>query len=194
MTNTAEVAMTTKDYFEIAYWIVSFFILCVTALAVYYSPLKAVKIGRKLNDEQNKYDAKSELFLTLFSLRGNPTSYTFVNALNQIDIVFQDEPSVLTAWNKLYDSLNHSNLSNPIETWNLLRTDLLSQMAHSLGYQKLKQTDIQKNYSPQAHADENLENWNQKKAAKKFFESGTKLYKMHIALIEGNYDKKDTVL
>ena len=195
MTNTTEVVMTTKDSFEIAFWIVSLLILCVTAYAVYFAPLKAVEIGRKLNDEQNQLKVKSDLFLTLFSLRGNPTAYTFVNALNQIDIVFQDEPDVLIAWNKLYDSLNQLNLSNPLETWNRLRTDLLSEMAHSLGYQKLKQTDIQKNYAPQAHADENVENWNQKQAAKDFFEAGTKLYNMHIDSLEAvNYDKADKVL
>jgi len=105
--------MAIKDYFEIIYWVTSFSILCVTAYAVYFAPLKAVKIGRKLNDEQNQLKAKSDLFLTLFSLRGNPTAYTFVNALNQIDIVFQDVPFVLTAWDKLYDSMNNKNLTNP---------------------------------------------------------------------------------
>lgn len=190
MQNTLEIVMTTKDKFEIAFWIVSLLILFVTALAVYLSPLKAVEIGRKLNDQQNQLNAKSELFLTLYSLRGNPTSYRFVDALNQIDIVFQNENAVLTAWQKLYDSLNQRDLSNPYDTRNLLQTDLLSEMASVLGYQKLKQTDIQKNYKPQAHADENIENWNQKQAAKEFFEAGTYLYKLHIASIEGNYDNE----
>ncbi|ENA1765338.1 hypothetical protein ABF176_002549 [Flavobacterium psychrophilum] len=180
MTNTVEVAMTLKDRFEIAFWVVSLLILCVTALAVYFAPLKAVEIGRKLNDEQNQQKVKSDLFLTLFSLRGNPTAYTFVNALNQIDIVFQDEPSVLAAWNKLFESLNNVGLINAMETRNLLRTDLLSQMAISLGYQGLKQTDIQKNYSPQAHADESAENWNHQQAEKLFFETGTKMHNIWI--------------
>ena len=186
--------MTTKDYLEIAYWLVSLGILGVTVYWIATSPIRAVETGRKLDNEQNKYNAKRELFLTLFSLRGNPTHYDFVNGLNQIDIVFQDEEKVLTAWEKLYESLGNNNLTNPLQTWDLLRTELLSEMAQSLGYQKLKQTSIQRNYSPQAHADENFENWNQKQAAKEFFESGTKLYKMHIASIEGNYDNADKKL
>lgn len=178
--------MTTKDYFEIAYWVVSLILLCVTAWAVYYAPLKAVEVGRKLNDEQNQLKAKTDLFLNLFSLRGNPMSYTFVNALNQIDIVFQDSPNVLNAWQKLYDSLNQKNLINSVETWNLLRTDLLSQMAQSLGYNKLKQTDIQKNYSPQGHADESYENWNHRQASKDFYESGAAMHKIWIDFYQNN--------
>lgn len=194
MTNTAETIINTKDIFEVGYWIVSLIILGLTVYWIKISPIKAVETGRKLDDEQNKYDAKRDLFLTLFSLRGNPTNYLFVNGLNQIDIVFEDEEKVLTAWEKLYESLNNKNLANPLQTWELLRTELLSEMAQSLGYQKLKQTSIQRNYSPQAHADQDFENWNQKQAAKDFFESGTKLYKMHIASIEENYDNEGKIL
>lgn len=194
MTNTEETIMSTKDIFEVGYWIVSLIILGITVYWIKISPIKAVETGRKLDEEKNKYDSKKELFLTLFSLRGNPTNYHFVNGLNQIDIVFQDEEKVLIAWEKLYESLNNINLANPPQTWELLRTELLSEMAQSLGYKKLKQTSIQRNYSPQAHADQDFENWNQKQAAKDFFESGTKLYKMHIASIEGNYNNADRKL
>lgn len=186
MTNTAQTIMTVKDYFEILYWAISLLILGFTIYYIKTSPIKAVETGRKLNNEQNKYNSKSELFLTLFSLRGNPTAYTFVNSLNQIDIVFQDEQAVLTAWGKLFESLNQTNLANPIETWNLLRTDLLSEMAKSLGYRELKQTDIQKNYTPQAHADQNLENWNYQQAAKTFFETGTDMHKIWIESVNLN--------
>ncbi len=78
--------MTTKDYFEITYWLISLGILGFTIYWIAVSPIKAVQIGRQLDNEQNKHNAKLDLFLTLFSLRGNPTSYEFVNGLNQIDI------------------------------------------------------------------------------------------------------------
>ncbi|WP_426486368.1 DUF6680 family protein [Flavobacterium sp. 2] len=176
--------MSAKDYFEITYWLISLLILGFTIYYIKTSPIKAVETGRKLNDEQNKYNAKSELFLTLFSLRGNPTNYNFVNGLNQIDIVFEDVPAVLEAWERLYNSLNTKDQVNPIQEWSLLRTELLSEMAQSLGYQKLKQTAIQRNYSPQAHANQDDENWSFNQAAKKFFETGTILYNMHIESLE----------
>ncbi|MBK5214202.1 MAG: hypothetical protein JJE55_11145 [Flavobacteriaceae bacterium] len=172
--------MTPKDYFEIAYWLVSLGILGVTVYWIATSPIRAVETGRKLDNEQNKYNAKRDLFLTLFSLRGNPTHYDFVNGLNQIDIVFQDEEKVLVSWEKLYESLGNNNLSNAVQTWDLLRTELLSEMAQSLGYQKLKQTSIQRNYSPQAHANQNDENWSYHQTAKNFFETGAQMHKLWI--------------
>jgi hypothetical protein len=167
--------MATKDYFEIAYWIISLMILCATVYYIYYSPIKAVQIGRELNEEKNKLDAKRELFLMLFSLRGNPTNYNFVNGLNRIDIVFEDDADVLNSWNKLYDSLNQKDLTDPIGIWERNRTDLLSAMAISLGYNSLKQTDIQKNYTPQAHADNEQENWTARQKEMKYYESATRL-------------------
>ena len=172
--------MEIKDYFEIGYWTISLLILGLTVYWIAISPIKAVETGRKLDKEQNKYNAKRDLFLTLFSLRGNPTHYDFVNGLNQIDIVFEDEEKVLVAWEKLYESLGNNNLTNPIQTWDLLRTELLSEMAQSLGYQKLKQTSIQRNYSPQAHANQNDENWNYHQTAKTFFETGAEMHKIWI--------------
>ncbi len=180
--------MTIKDYVEIAYWAVSLAILGVTVYWIAKSPIMAVETGRNLDNEQNKYSTKRDLFLTLFSLRGNPTHFEFVRGLNQIDIVFQDEEKVLAAWEKLYESLGNTNLTNEVQTWDLLRTDLLSEMAQSLGYQKLKQTSIQRNYSPQAHANQDNENWNYHQAAKIYFETGAEIYKLQIAQFK-NTDK-----
>ena len=182
--------MTTKDYFEIAYWTVSLLILSLTVYWIATSPIKAVETGRKLDAEQNKYDSKKELFLTLFSLRGNPANYEFVNRLNQIDIVFQDDDKVLSSWNKYFDSLHQTDIVNAHQTWELLRTDLLSEMAQSLGYEKLKQTDILKNYSPIAHSRDADDYFSHRKAEREFFESGAKLYNLHIAATESNYDNK----
>lgn len=182
--------MSTKDIFEVGYWIVSLIILGFTVYWIKISPIKAVQTGRKLDDEQNKYNAKRDLFLTLFSLRGNPTHYDFVNGLNQIDIVFQDEEKVLVSWEKLYESLNNKNLANPLQTWDLLRTELLSEMAQSLGYQKLKHTSIQRNYSPQAHVDQSDENWNHQQAAKTFFQTGTQMHKIWIDQYLGNSENQ----
>lgn len=117
----------------------------------------------------------------LFYLRGNPTHRDFVTGLNQIDIVFEDSSEVLTAWGKLYDTLNNPPKNNALQTLDLLRTDLLSVMAEHLGYQKLKQTDIQRNYIPQAHLDHNDSVINQNAVMKSFFESGTKMHNLWIS-------------
>lgn len=164
---------------QIVYFnIINILILVITAYYIKSSPVKAVKVGRLLDDEQNKYNIKRELFLTLFSLRGSPTHYTFVNNLNMIDVVFEDTPTVLTAWEKLFTALNTPNSNQNID---LLRIELLSEMAQSLGYDGLRQTTIQKNYLPQAHINQIDENWNYQQTAKSFFESGAEVYKIWLS-------------
>lgn len=184
--------MTTKDYFEIIFGFVNIGILCVTAYFIYrsiYSPIDAVKVGRKLNNEQKKDDAKRSLFLLLFSLRGNPIHYDFVRGLNQIDIVFEDTPSVLTAWRDLRTSLNIKNQSNAEKNWEILRTNLLSAMAVSLGYNRIQQTDMIQDYYPEGHDNQLKDDLDFRQAASVFLKSGAALHE----LIIQNYEppKKD---
>jgi len=172
--------MTTKDYFEIAYWIVSVLILSATVFYIYYAPIKAVKVGRQLNDEQNKDTSKRQLFLTLFAYRGSPVHYEFVNSLNKIDIVFQDEKPVLDAWHKYYDALHQEETPLIHQTWELLRVEMLSQMAISLGYKELKQVDIMKNYYPIGHKNVEQEDFDFRQSAKRYFDIGHHLYSILI--------------
>lgn len=172
--------MEIKDYFEIFYWFISLLILGFTVYWIAVSPIKAVQIGRRLDNEQNKNKSKSDLFLMLFSLRGNPTHQNFVSGLNQIDIVFEDSPAVLEAWGRLYDSLDVPSQNNAVQNWELLRTELLSEMAQHLGYQKLKQTSIQRNYVPQAHFDSAKNDQYYNNAMTAYYESGAKFHNLWI--------------
>ncbi|MHC5310497.1 DUF6680 family protein [Myroides sp. LJL116] len=77
----------------------------------------------------------------------------------------------------------------------ICRLQLLSEMAQSLGYQKLKQTSIQRNYSPQAHLNQSNENWSYQQTAKNFFESGAEMHKLWIAHFKdsNNHNETDNV-
>jgi hypothetical protein len=139
---------------DIVFGIINSAILIVTAYFIYrsiYSPVDAVKVGRKLNNEEQKDNEKRTLFLTLFALRGNPLHYDFVKRLNEIDIVFEDTETVLTAWHNLYDSLQIKEQVNVQKNWELLRIELLSAMAVSLGYSRIRQTDMIREYYPEGH-------------------------------------------
>ncbi len=160
----------TKDNFEIVYWLVTIGVLIVNIWVIAHSPINAVKVGRKLNDEQQKDNAKRSLFLTLFAYRGSPVHIDFVKALNQIDIVFHDTPTVLQAWQNYYTSVGIQNQVNEEKIWELLRVDLLSQMAQSLGYSAIKQTDMTKHYYPTGNWNLWLNDYNLKKAAYDFLE------------------------
>lgn len=140
-----------KDWINFVFLFINAGILCATIYVIRKSPTDAVKIGRQLNEAQLKDEAKIDLFFTLFSYRGSPVHRHFVDALNRIDIVFYDTPNVLSAWHRLFESLNQTNLVNQEETWRILRTELLSQISISLGYKDLKQYDIEKHYFPEGH-------------------------------------------
>lgn len=104
-------------------------------------------IGVKYQDRKTKKNAQLRLFLTLMANRQkNPISEEWVDSLNCIDVVFQDNKKVRAAWKEYLDSLNQK--SSHFENQNSYKLDLLSEMAESLGYKQLKQTEIDRFYSP----------------------------------------------
>lgn len=174
---------------EIIFGIVNCLILIVTGYFIYrslYSPVDAVRVGRNLNIEQQKDNAKRNLFLTLFSLRGSPLSFDFVRALNQIDIVFEDTQPVLDAWHIHFDSLQIKGIVNETEVWNLQRTNLLSAMAVSLGYNRIRETDMMKNYYPEGHNNQIKMEMDFREAEFVYLMSGAALHEMVIRQMELN--------
>lgn len=167
-----------KDWFNIIFMFVNAAILCATIYVIRKSPSDAIKIGRQLNDAQNKDNAKRELFLTLFSLRGSPLHYDFVRSLNQIDVVFEDSPEVIAAWHTHYDSLQIKGQANEIQTWELQRTNLLSAMAVSLNYKSIRQTDMLKNYYPEGHENQNISDWQFRIDRQEFYKASKDLNKL----------------
>lgn len=110
-------------------------------------PIVVWFLGVKYQDRKAKKQAQLELFLTLMANRKkNPISEEWVDALNTIDVVFQDNRSVRNAWRDYLDSLNQK--SAHFENQNSYKLDLLSEMAESLGYKQLKQTEIDRFYNP----------------------------------------------
>lgn len=152
-------------------------------IALFSSALVAVLVGQYLQDRKIKKQAKTNLFNTLFSLRGQPVNYYYVNALNQIDIVFHKDKIVLDAWHRLYDSLNDLNIGDRLETdpvfreaknkdWDKLRHEILIQMALVVGYNlKVMKPEYLLNpaYSPQGHLFVENFDWDLKTAEKEFY-------------------------
>ncbi len=166
--------MTFFEKIQTAFGCVNIIILIGTGYFIFRSlksPIDAVKVGRELNKEQEKDNAKRNLFLLLFSLRGNPLHYDFVRGLNQIDVVFEDTPEVLAAWHAHYDSLHLQGQVDVTTTWNVQRTNLLSAMAVSLGYNRIRQTDMLVNYTPVGHNDQQEFEWNLQQAQMTFYKS-----------------------
>lgn len=116
-------------------------------LSVSIIPLAIWFLGIKFQDRKSKRDVRMNLFLTLMANRNSiPLSKEWVDSLNQIDIVFQSNEKVIRAWKDYYNSLQHSDINFNLA--NSYKLDMLSEMANDLGYKNLKQTDIDKFYSP----------------------------------------------
>lgn len=136
------------------------FVDIVNIIAVIVGPIFAVGITLWWQQRKERRDAKERLFLTLMAhRRAFPPTTEWVNALNVIDVVFVEHPQVVQLWHEYY-----VELANPPANQNYQQREhtyllMLSAMARSLGYRRLEQTDIDKFYSPQAHADQMRLNW-----------------------------------
>lgn len=116
-------------------------------VAVAIVPLVVWWLGIRWQKSKAKDDAKRNLFFTLMANRKiTPPNKEWVDALNTIDIVFQDNKKVRKAWREYYDSLDERSQYNSDS--NSFKLDLLSEMANALGYNDLKQTEIDRFYSP----------------------------------------------
>lgn len=70
----------------------------------------------------------------------------WADSLNLIDIIYQDDKKVRLAWLNYFNSLHPK--SPHADNANAFLLDLLSEMGNSLGYKDLKQTEIDRFYSP----------------------------------------------
>lgn len=183
-----------QENWNIIFGISNIVILGITCLFIYRSlrsPIDAVRVGRQLNNEQQKDNAKRNLFLTLFALRGSPVHYDFVRGLNQIDIVFEDCQPVLDAWHRLYDSLNLPEQTNAEINWGLMRVELLSAMAVHLGYERIRQTDMIREYYPKGHGEQLQDDLAFRMAALKYFQSGNEIFERAILKADEDEAKKE---
>jgi len=103
-------------------------------------------------NRKQRLDAKKQLFMTLIIHRQpGMRSYEAVNALNAIDVVFDDSPRIVDLWHRYFDKLCQSPVNWQAANHDYL--DLLSEMARSLDYKAVSQTDIDKCYTPEGHAE-----------------------------------------
>jgi len=126
-----------------------------TIVALISGPVVAVIITLWYQRRVEKRSAKERLFAVLMAhRRSNPPTIEWVQSLNLIDVVFQDSAEVVRKWRELFDLMNHP--TDQIN-WNQVghvRIELLSEMALSLGYDRLSQTDIDRFYMPQGLVDQ----------------------------------------
>jgi hypothetical protein len=123
-----------------------------TIIALIAGPAIAVIITLWHQSRTTKREAKQKLFLSLMSHRkAMPPRQEWVNALNLVDVVYQDSRAIIQYWHTLYQVLVTKPWNN--ERYTHAYLDLLSAMAKEVGYKELTQTDIDKFYAPEALGD-----------------------------------------
>jgi hypothetical protein len=123
-------------------------------IAILFGPVIAVCITLWWQNRKERRDAKRNLFIALMAHRKTtPPTYDWVAALNLIDVVFADDLGVIKLWHELYDLFQNPQRTQAQDHKYI---EMLSEMATVLNFRKLKQTDIDKFYSPQSHRDQLL--------------------------------------
>lgn len=122
----------------------------IEVLVILVSPVIAVWVGSWLQDRAEKRKDKVMIFRILMTERIYGWSYGSVNALNIIDIVFEDDVKVRSAWKKLYEKYAvDSGTDETYKEIQELQHKLLEAMAVSLGYkEKIIWDSIRKPYLP----------------------------------------------
>lgn len=117
-------------------------------IAIIFGPVSAIIISLWYQSRKQKRETKEKLFSILMGQRGTePPSHELVSALNRIDVVFYNCPKVLAQWHKYYDIL-HQDWKTHHKQREDNYNDLLYEIACSLGYKTIKQTDIGKFITP----------------------------------------------
>lgn len=110
-------------------------------------PIIILLLGNHFQNRKMKREAKETLFFKLMAHRKmNPISRDWVDGLNLIDVVFQKDKKVRAAWKEYYNSLLPNSPHNGNS--NSFQLDLLSEMANTLNYKNMRQTEIDRFYLP----------------------------------------------
>lgn len=135
-----------------------------TITAIVIGPIVSVQIQKFLEKSKETRKEKIQIFRTLMGTRGNNLTKEHVQALNQIDLVFEDKKyqSVRLAWAEYLDNLNQPFDDKNFSVWLHNNEDLLAnllyQMGLALGYNYDKVTIKRNSYTPIGYSNMDKEN------------------------------------
>ena len=139
-----------------------------TVVAILVGPMVGVWLARFLEQLRNKKEARLWVFKTLMATRAATLSVAHVEALNRIELEFNDkrDRDVQAAWRSYHDHLHkfpsHGAESTTTDRWferkNQLLVKLLHAMAKNLGYGEFDEMQIaNSSYSPRVYGDDEWE-------------------------------------
>ena len=110
-----------------------------SVVAIIAGPISVLVLQRWTENRREKRQARTWVFRTLMMHRATPLAYSYVQALNLIDVVFnansKKEKAVRTAWKVLLNHLTQDQGKLDFGDVNIAKTAiLLSAMGSCLGY------------------------------------------------------------
>lgn len=145
---------------EIIFACINILVLIVTAIAVWRAPIKSIEIGQELQNRRQVsdrlYQNKFIIFATILGNRhAKGFAENFIIAINQIPIIYNDNPKVIIALDKFISK--HKEKIDIIETkdkeLNNLLNDLILKMAAELGYDNIDNDLISSYFYPGASSN-----------------------------------------
>jgi hypothetical protein len=128
----------------------------INIIAILLSPVIAVVVTLWHQDRKERRGTKLWLLNTLIATRSSRTTDEAVRAVNLIDVVFYDQPSVRKLWREYYDMVTNEGLQNA-NGWSLREKkylELVTEMARVLGFGKeISHLDVDRVYYPQGLSD-----------------------------------------
>lgn len=127
-------------------------------IATRKAPVDAAQVAASLQDASERRRLKLWVFATIMQNRHFLGEIECVKALNLIDTVFHDAPTVRDSWATLFAALNDQRnfpTTGPTPVIDERRTALLSSMARELGLiQNFRPDDFTRVYLPQTVVSE----------------------------------------
>ncbi len=132
--------------------------------SVFAGPVVAVRLTRHLDEKKEIRERKLSVFKTLMATRATVLSPDHVEALNRIDLEFDErkpsERGVIEAWREYCDLLHNSRMDEKI--WDDRRVELLAvllqQMSKAIDYKYFDKTTIKNSaYNPGGYSEMDAE-------------------------------------
>jgi len=153
-----------------------------TIAAIVMGPIWALQIQRKLDREREAKQRELNIFKTLLTYRATPLNPLFVQALNLIDVEFdentKEQQRIRDAWKELLDhfgDLGKEEGTAGRERSAELAAELLVAMGEYLGYHFDKVYIKKSAYLPKGHVDVELEQQRLRQNVLELFEGRRRL-------------------
>lgn len=123
----------------------------INIFAILLSPAIAVLVSIFLQNRKEKRQTQIHVLTTLIAFRHLPLADDNIKALNLIDLIFNNKPTVRRLWREYFEMLSNSGLETEVGRNQRQQKclELITEMAKVLGYGKaITSLDVNRVYYP----------------------------------------------